>query len=215
MRAATITIMEAKLLLVPWIVAVVYSSIPPFWFVIHPFAARWRRMKRSPYRALLPLWAAMILAIAWITWPWHELQMYDVPWMWIPGALLLLCGLATYRKVFSEFGGHKLSGEAELRPEEHAQNLVASGLHGRMRHPIYFAHLCNLAGWTVGSGLVVCFILLGINLLVTFPLMIWMEERELDRRFGQSYRDYKTRVGLLPSLSLPRASKLPNSEGRA
>lgn len=212
---ATISFMEAKLLLVPWIVAVVYSSIPPFWFVIHPFAARWRRMKRSPYRALLPLWAAMILAIAWITWPWHQLQIYDVPWMWIPGALILLCGLATYRKVFTEFGSHKFSGEAELRPDEHAQNLVSSGLHGRMRHPIYSAHLCNLAGWAVGSGLVVCFVLVGVNLLLTFPLMIWMEERELERRFGQSFRDYKARVGLLPSLTLPRTSKLPNSEGRA
>lgn len=214
--AATISFMEAKLLLVPWIVAVVYSSIPPFWFVIHPFAARWRRMKRSPYRALLPLWAAMILGIAAITWPWHELQIYDLPWMWIPGVLLLLGGFGTYRKVFTEFGGHKLSGEAELRPEEHAQDLVSSGLHARMRHPIYFAHLCNLAGWTVGSGLVVCVVLLGINVLVTFPLMIWMEERELDRRFGQSYRDYKARVGLLPALSVTKTGKrLPHSEGPA
>jgi protein-S-isoprenylcysteine O-methyltransferase Ste14 len=172
-------------------------------------------MKRSPYRALLPLWAAMMIVIAAITWPWHGLQLYDVPWMWIPGALLLLCGLATYRKVFSEFGGHKLSGEAELRPDEHAQNLVTSGLHARMRHPIYFAHLCNLAGWTLGSGLVACFLLLGIDLLITFPLMIWMEERELERRFGQSFRDYKARVGLLPPLLFPRGSKLPHSEGRA
>jgi protein-S-isoprenylcysteine O-methyltransferase Ste14 len=214
--AATISFMEAKLLLVPWIVAVVYSSIPPFWFVIHPFAARWRGMKRSPYRALLPLWAAMILAIAWITWVWHEIRFYSLPWMWIPAALLLLCGLGTYRKVFSEFGGHKLSGEAELRPEEHAQTLVTSGLHARMRHPIYFAHLCNLAGWALGSGLVVCFVLLGINLLITFPLMICMEERELERRFGENFRNYKARVGVLPPLWFARSSKrLPNSEGQA
>jgi hypothetical protein len=45
--------MEAKLLLVPWLVSIFYCSIPSFWLAIHPFAERWRRMQRSPY-LLLP-----------------------------------------------------------------------------------------------------------------------------------------------------------------
>jgi protein-S-isoprenylcysteine O-methyltransferase Ste14 len=190
--------MEAKLLLVPWLVAVVYTSIPLFWFVIHPFAGKWREMRRSPYRALLPLWAAMIFAIAWATWPWHEVRFYSTPWIWVPALGLIVAGAAAYLKAFSQFGGHKFSGEAELRPKEHAQELVTTGLHSRMRHPIYFAHLCNLAGWTLGSGLAVNFALLALDLVITFPLMIWMEEREMDRRFGQRFRKYRARVPLLP-----------------
>ncbi len=64
--------MEAKLLHIPWMVTVLYSSIPLFWFAIHPFADFWRRMHRSPYWLLLPIWGAIIFALAWATWPWHS-----------------------------------------------------------------------------------------------------------------------------------------------
>jgi protein-S-isoprenylcysteine O-methyltransferase Ste14 len=137
--------------------------------------------------------------------------------MWLPALVLLAWGVATYRRIAGEFGGHKFSGEAELRPQEHAQELVTSGLHAKMRHPIYFAHLCGLMGWTLGSGLAVNFFLLGINLFISFPLMIWMEERELERRFGQSFRDYRARVSLLPGSWLAHLSsrKALRREGHA
>lgn len=190
--------MEAKLLLIPWMIAVIYSSIPLFWFAIHPFAARWRKMQRSPYRALLPLWMLMIVLVGWLTWPWHSRRIYSTPWMWLAALPFLIQGLRVYRRISSEFGGHKLSGEAELRPGEHKQELVTTGLHARMRHPIYFAHLCNLAGWALGSGLTVVYALLGINLLVAFPVMIYMEEHELKARFGERFLEYKSRVRLIP-----------------
>jgi protein-S-isoprenylcysteine O-methyltransferase Ste14 len=189
--------MEAKLLHIPWMASVLYGSIPLFWFAIHPFADSWRTMRRSPYLILLPTWAAIIFALAWATRPWHSVQIYSSPWMWLPAALLFLYGFRTYAGIRSGFGARKLSGEAELRPLEHAQELVTTGLHARMRHPIYVAHLCNLAGWTVGSGLIISFILLAISALFTFPLMIWIEEQELEKRFGQSFREYKARVPLV------------------
>lgn len=194
--------MEAKLLLIPWMASVLYSSVPLFWFVVHPFARSWRRMGRSPYRVVLPVWAALIFLLGWITWPWHALQFYSSPWLWVPAALLLLLGVSIYVRVSSSFGAHKLSGEAEVRPDEHEQELVTTGLHSRMRHPIYVAHLVNLAGWTIGSGLIVSYVLLAISLLITFPLMIQMEERELAARFGQKFQQYKLKVPLVPKLSL-------------
>jgi protein-S-isoprenylcysteine O-methyltransferase Ste14 len=192
--------MEAKLLLIPWMASVLYSSVPLFWFVVHPFACSWRRMDRSPYRVVLPVWAALIFLLGWITWSWHGRRLYASPWMWAPAAILLFFGLGIYAYIGSSFGAHKLSGEAELRPEEHAQELVTTGLHSRMRHPIYIAHLANFAAWTIGSGLLVCYLLLAISLLLTFPLMIWLEEHELIARFGPSYRDYQQKVPLLPTL---------------
>jgi protein-S-isoprenylcysteine O-methyltransferase Ste14 len=117
--------------------------------------------------------------------------------MWLPAALLFLYGFRTYAGIRSGFGARKLSGEAELRPREHAQELVTTGLHARMRHPIYVAHLANLAGWAVGSGLMISFILLAVSALFTFPLMIWIEEQELEKRFGQSFLEYKARVPLV------------------
>jgi len=192
--------MEAKLLLIPWMASVLYSSIPLFWFVIHPFADSWRRMGRSPYRILLPLWAVLIFLLGWIACPGRALPLYSSSWVWAPAALLLLLGVSIYVRAGSSFGAHKFSGEAELRPDEHAQELVTTGLHSRMRHPIYVAHLTSLAGWTIGSGLIVSYVLLAISLIVTFPLMIRLEERELAARFGPSYREYQQRVPLLPNL---------------
>jgi hypothetical protein len=190
--------MEAKLLHIPWMVSVLYGSIPLFWLAIHPFADFWRRIRRSPYWLLLPIWAAIIFLLAWATWPWRFERLYSSPWMWAPAGILMFSSIRTYTGIRSGFGTHKLSGEAELRPQEHAQELVTTGLHARMRHPIYVAHLLNLAGWSIGSGLVVSLVLLGISALGTFPLMVWVEENELEKRFGQSFREYKARVPLVP-----------------
>lgn len=197
--------MEAKLLHIPWVASVLYSSIPLFWFAIHPFADSWRNMRPSPYRILLPVWAAIIFALCWATWPWRSVRIYSSPWMWAPAALLFLYALRTYAGIRSGFGAHKLSGEAELRPREHAQELVTTGLHARMRHPIYVAHLSSLAGWALGSGLMIGFVLLAVSALAMFPLMIWMEEQELEKRFGRSFLEYKARVPLVP-LPFQRAS---------
>ena len=56
----------------------------------------------------------------------------------------------------------------------------------------------NLVGWAIGSGLLVAYALFAINLFITFPLMIILEERELAARFGNSYREYQRTVPLLP-----------------
>ena len=113
---------------------------------------------------------------------------------------MFLAGLKTYAGIRSEFGTHRLTGAAELRPAEHAQDLVTGGMHSRMRHPIYIAHLLSLAGWAVGSGLLVAHVLMALSVCVTFPLMVVAEERELEQRFGAQFCEYKQRV---PLFSLP------------
>jgi protein-S-isoprenylcysteine O-methyltransferase Ste14 len=156
-------------------------------------------MNKSPYRALLPLAAVIVLGLAWAAWPWHARRLYTKWWTWELALPFFAIGIRTYSRIFSGFG-RKLTGEAEVRPGEHEQKLVVTGLHARMRHPIYFAHLCNLAGCAIGSGLLEPVLFFAISCLLTFPLMIWLEERELERRFGQSYLDYKRAVPLVPSL---------------
>ena len=190
--------MEAMLLRIPWLLGISYSSIPLFWLAIHPFAATWRRLNWSPYRALLPIWAIVILAEIWITRPWHTLRLYSSPYIWLGALPFFAMGWKTYRRIFAEFGGRNFTGATEIVKDGDAGSLVNTGMHSRMRHPIYAAHLCNFAGLAIGSGLVVNFVLLVISLFVTYPMMIALEERELERRFGASYREYKRSVPLLP-----------------
>ena len=155
--------MQQIVLLTSWIIAVIYSSIPLFWFAIHPLAPRWRRMRRSPYRILLPLWIVTIASLLAITAPWRTAQLYSTPWAWLIATLFFSMGVRTYIRIRSEFGIANFIGEAELRPQEMQPALVTTGLHARMRHPIYVAHLCTFAGWTLGSGLLLDFILLAAD----------------------------------------------------
>src|SRR5947209_4610528 len=188
--------MQQIVLLTSWIIAVIYSSIPLFWFAIHPLVQRWRRMRRSPYRILLPLWLAVMAVLGVVTWPWRSALLYSVPWTRVIALPFVFLALKIYARILPEFGVTNFTGETELRPEQHQQKLIITGLYAHMRHPIYLAHLCMFCGWTILSGLSINFVLLGISVLVTFPLMIVMEEKELVKRLGQAYREHQRTVPL-------------------
>ncbi|MGD2177773.1 MAG: isoprenylcysteine carboxylmethyltransferase family protein [Anaerolineae bacterium] len=100
-------------------------------------------------------------------------------------ALNLLSLLALRRG----FGG-------EIEP---VTELVTDGIYARLRHPMYVSFAITMLGLDVllGSVLGVLF-----TALAFLPSMVWragLEERALDRRFGQAWKDY---VGSAPSLLL-------------
>jgi protein-S-isoprenylcysteine O-methyltransferase Ste14 len=192
--------------------AIAYASVPSYWFVVHPFVDFWRHRRRSPFRAVLPLWIAIMFALGALTWPWHGLRLYSSPFAWVPAFVFFVTGVSVYRRVRKEFGAANFSGQAEMRPAEFEQKLVTTGLHARLRHPIYLAHLCTLLGWTVGSGLAVNYALLAFA-LVTGAVMIGLEERELARRFGEDYARYRRQVGaLIPRLRRREIARTASDE---
>ena len=80
------------------------------------------------------------------------------------------------------------------------QRLVTTGIRGRVRHPVYLAHLCEMLAWSMGTGLVVCYGLTAFAVL-TGAVMIGMEDQELEMRFGEEYRRYRARVpAIVPKL---------------
>jgi protein-S-isoprenylcysteine O-methyltransferase Ste14 len=50
-----------------------------------------------------------------------------------------------------------------------------------------------MLAWSIGSGLVVCYGLT-VFAVVTGAVMIREEEKELEQRFGQEYRNYQRKV---------------------
>ena len=75
---------------------------------------------------------------------------------------------------------------------------LLAGIRSRVRHPIYLAHFCELLGWSIGTGLAVCFSLTAFA-IITGALMLHLEDRELEQRFGDEYREYRRRVpAILP-----------------
>jgi len=192
--------MREAVRIVGWLACVVYSTIPAFWFMIHPFAERWRAQRRSPYRVLLPGWLAMWVAMALITWPWRQVMFYRTDLGWIPAAPLFVCGLYLYSRSGKNFSAKQLGGLPEVHGGNREQRLVTEGIRARVRHPVYLAHLCEMLAWSLGTGLAVCFGLTAFA-MVTGAVMIRMEDSELGKRFGEEYAAYRRRVpAVLPRL---------------
>lgn len=183
-----------------WLACVVYSTIPPFWLMVHPRAHRWRQSDRSPFRLLVPAWIAMWIAVAVITSPWRDVVLYSSPFTWIPAAIFFAAGISLYANAGSHFSWAQLGGLPEVRAGRQDDRLVTTGIRSRVRHPIYLAHLCEMLAWSVGTGLVVCWALTAFA-IATGAVMIRMEDAELEKRFGAEFAAYRHKVhAVLPKL---------------
>ncbi len=181
-----------------WLIAIVYATIPAYWLLVHPFVDFWRA-RRATLKLVGPLWMLLWLLFGLATWPWLDFLLYRSGLAWLLGGLLILTALAIYYGSRRDLTLDQVLGRSELEPAKHEQRLATTGLRGRMRHPLYLAHLCDLVGLTIATGSLALFALTFVA-LPTGALMIWMEERELERRFGADYRAYKQRVPLFPGL---------------
>lgn len=184
---------------IAWIAGIVYATIPAFWLVVHPFADFWRSRKGKIYPFLGLLWLGIWIVAGLSTAAYHHQRLWS-EWSWVAWAPLLALAIFTYHRIGHEFGRANLLGQSELRPEQHEQRLVTSGMHARVRHPFYLAHWLTLTAWTIGGG-TVALVSLWCFAVVTGAAMIWTEDRELERRFRDEYREYKRRVpAVLPRL---------------
>jgi protein-S-isoprenylcysteine O-methyltransferase Ste14 len=192
--------MAEMLRTIGWLACVVYSTIPAFWLLIHPRAEFWRSRRVSPYRILLPLWIAMWAAVATITAPWRGVLLYENKWTWIPAGVPFCVGLLLYKLSHRKFTLTQLGGLPEILRDHSQQRLVTTGVRARVRHPVYLGHLCEMLAWSIGTGLAVCRALTAFA-IVTGAVMITLEEKELESRFGEEYRQYRMRVpAVLPAI---------------
>ncbi len=184
---------------VAWILGVIYASIPPYWLLIHPFAPDWRR-REAKLKHVGPIWFLLWLLLAAATWKWRLVALYTSVWPWIPAVALIATAYGIYLQGTRKFSHDQVVGRSELEPATHEQRLNTQGIRSRLRHPLYFGHLLHLTGWTLGTGLVVLWILLPFA-IITGALMVRAEERELLARFGEQYREYQRKVPMfLPRL---------------
>ena len=184
------------LLTLAWLLAILYATIPPLWLLIHPFADRWRAAKVPPAKSIGLVWLVLMIATGFATAPWRHHTLYLTPWSWLGWAVLFIWGASLYSRI-GHFGTDNLIGRTELETKRE-QKLVTTGMHARLRHPIYLAHLLMLTAWAVGTGLVVIWGFWGFALLTGF-FMIRAEDAELERRFGDEFREYKRKTpAILP-----------------
>lgn len=183
-----------------WLACVVYSTIPLFWLMVHPRAHKWREKERSPFRVLIPAWITMWIGIGALTGPWRHVKLYSPAWGFIPALLLFAIGLFIYSRSGVHFSLGQLAGLPEIRLDHRDDHLlVTTGIRAHVRHPVYLAHLCEMLAWSLGTGLLVCWLLTAFA-SCTGAVMIRMEDEELEKRFGAEYRRYRSLVpAVVPS----------------
>jgi protein-S-isoprenylcysteine O-methyltransferase Ste14 len=111
----------------------------------------------------------------------------------LPSAALFAAGVTIYTLAGAGFSAQQLGGLPEVLPGRQVQQLVTSGIRARVRHPIYLAHLLEMLAWSVGAGLLICYVLTGFAVLIG-AVMIRLEDKELEERFGERYRQYRRKV---------------------
>jgi protein-S-isoprenylcysteine O-methyltransferase Ste14 len=178
---------------VGWLACVVYSTVPLFWLMVHPRAHRWRQKERSPFRFLVPAWLTMWVGIAAITGHWRSVVLYSTPWTWIPSVAFFAVGFYLYLRSGAHFSWAQLGGLPEVRANHDRGRLITTGIRARVRHPVYLGHLCEMLAWSIGTGLVVCWLLTAFA-IATGAVMIRMEDAELEKRFGYDFKTYRNKV---------------------
>jgi protein-S-isoprenylcysteine O-methyltransferase Ste14 len=196
------------LLTLAWLVGTIYATIPLFAIIVRPFAA-FLRVRHSRLLVIITSWFAMIAVIYFLTWQWRGAVLYRSPAAWLAAVFLFATAILIYPRSRLHFFHIQVVGRREL---EHGRErrLVTSGIRQHIRHPIYLAHLCMLLALTVGSGEIVLYGLTALALLTGWP-MIWQEEAELERRFGEEYRAYKRAV---PAVLIPPLFRLARARQR-
>ncbi|HVP44777.1 MAG TPA: isoprenylcysteine carboxylmethyltransferase family protein [Terriglobales bacterium] len=178
-----------------WLLGCVYSTIPAYWLLVHPFADLWRKRKTS-LKHVGWVWPLLWVVAGAVTARWRHQVLYREPWTWIPGVALIATAMYVYSRARRDFSDDQVLGRSELEPDKHEQRLVTEGIRARVRHPYYLAHLLHLSGWALGTGSAAVWMLEAFA-IVTGAVMLPLEERELVRRFGDEYREYQRRVPCL------------------
>jgi len=185
--------LRAALDILALLVASGYCTIPLFWLMVHPSMERWRKRGRRAFAIILPAWGVIIAITFFIMWPFRSAHFYMNWFAWVPAAMFFFLGFSIYRAAFRSFDHTQVSGLAEIEPGRHRQHLVTTGIRSRVRHPIYMGHLCEIVGWCIATGLIALYVL-AVFAVVTGAVMIRMEDRELEARFGEIYRQYRSQV---------------------
>jgi protein-S-isoprenylcysteine O-methyltransferase Ste14 len=82
-----------------------------------------------------------------------------------------------------------------VKPYEESSSLIQDGVFSRSRNPMYLGFTLILLGVAILLGSISPFIIVAAFPLVIDRAFIRMEEAMLESRFGEEWRDYRSKVG--------------------
>ncbi|NHI91797.1 MAG: isoprenylcysteine carboxylmethyltransferase family protein [Candidatus Lokiarchaeota archaeon] len=140
-----------------------------------------------------------VTVINFFLWIWFPIQIFN--WLidpnYILGIIIGIIILVIFMPIMIK--GEHDAGAETMKPSKDTE--MYGGIYNYIRHPQTLGEFPTFIalGFFLNSWfLVIIFI---IWIVVYTPIMIYIEEKDLIRRFGDSYRDYQKRTGaLIPKL---------------
>ena len=176
------------------------------WFLIHPWAHRWRRLGPArTYVIVVPI----LVTVAALAYRFREPLLgkdLGTNWILIWIAIIFFAMTMWFElQYWRHLSIATLIGLTELSPTGNEPGkLLKEGIYARVRHPRYASAGLGL----IGNVLLINHVGMYIFFLLVIPLGLWLlalEERELVDRFGDVYRQYQREVPqLVPRLRRPR-----------
>jgi protein-S-isoprenylcysteine O-methyltransferase Ste14 len=160
--------------------------VPIYWFILHPFTSFWRRNIRAAFWfAGLSAWIAGAIFITIFR---NRLVSAIIPTLPIALAASVLIAADFVLLFYSaKYLGHKkLVGHAELTGKS---ELTTTGLYKYMRHPRYTGMISAMIGAAILAQSTFAWTVFAIWLACVL-VSIFLEEREMHRRFGSAYEEY-------------------------
>ena len=177
-----------------------WPIVPILWLQVHTRPNLWRRLGGFTYAVVISEWlvVALLAVIFRNILLGDRLNLGFLSWL---GVLLLISGLTLNVWTGRQMGFRSLVGYPELKLSR-GQRLVTTGPFSVTRHPAYLAHILILVGVFLITGYSGTGFLALFDILISYGVIIPLEERELEVRFGDDYRAYKRRVPkFLPRLT--------------
>lgn len=167
--------------------------------------------EQPPRRVRVPRWVAFLLGlfVALIVYPFFVVVVPRAissvtprygwtdsgPATWnLLGLIVIAVGAAGLIWVFSTLLSLTFKLPAPVELEATASVLLTRGPFARSRNPMFLSGLAVWLGWAVYYGSAVILLVSVALWALTDSLTVPLEERALDGRFGDAYRDYKRRV---------------------
>lgn len=193
-----------------YIMHVIAAIIGTYWIFFRiPTIIRKKRKKKPIRTKKLEILgeAPLYLSIAYLV----CIVIYGYYYSGSINLVLFLIGAPVYivGAILNEYSrfvlGEQWSGPAIIIKDH---RLIRSGPYGIVRHPMYLA---NIAMYVSAGMMVNCIIGIILSLLVFVPLFVkraLVEENELEKTFGNTYRDYKKNVPMfIPFTKMRKANK--------
>jgi protein-S-isoprenylcysteine O-methyltransferase Ste14 len=136
-----------------------------------------------------PLIAVSVVGLAWLLDRFIPLPLFSAS-HWLIGGLIIVCAVGIALIAVIAF----FRAKTHVEPWKPSSTIIQSGLYRFSRNPIYLTFLIILAG--------IALVLNSIWVLLGMPLLVWLlrmlvisrEERYLEDKFGDEYRQYKNQV---------------------